>query len=120
MPLSMPFRPGDLVVVVLQSPRERIWGRILGLEASGIALRGVDLTPWEEVLTLVRTGQADQVALGTRFLPMHRVESLYLDEPSSGAPSLAETFLDRTGQDPHAFLADPQPLKTSPRHRRNP
>ena len=107
MPLTMPFQSGDLVVVILQSPRERLWGRLLGLDASGIALRGLDLTPWEEVLTLVRTGQADQVALGTRFLPMHRVEALYLDEASSGAPSLAETFLDRTGQEPNAFLADP-------------
>jgi len=116
MPLSMPFHAGDLVVVVLQAPRERIWGRILGLDASGIGLRGLDLTPWEEVLTLVRTGQADQVSLGTRFLPMHRVEAMYLDETSSGAPSLGEIFLDRTGQDPITFLADPP----SPRHRRNP
>jgi hypothetical protein len=108
MPLTMPFQAGDLVVVVLQSPRERIWGCVLGLDASGIAVRGLDLTPWEEVLTLVRTGEADQVALGTRFLPMHRVEAMYLDEPSSGAPSLAETFLDRTGQDARVFLADSQ------------
>ena len=118
MPLSMPFRPGDLVVVVLHAPRERVWGRILGLEASGVAIRGLDLAPWNEVLGLVRSGQADQVALGTRFLPMHRVETLYLDEPSSGAPSLADTFCERTGQDPHAFLADP-PSPPS-RHRRNP
>ena len=110
MSLMMPFQSGDLVMVVVQSPRERIWGRILGLDASGIAVRGLDLTPWEHVLTLVRTGQADQVALGTRFLPMHRIESMYLDEASSGAPSLAETFLDRTGLDPRIFLADPQPL----------
>lgn len=120
MPLTMPFQSGDLVVVVAQSPRERIWGRLLGLDASGIALRGVDLTPWEEVLTLVRTDQADQVALGTRFLPMHRVEAMYLDEASSGAPSLWETFRDNTGQDPHAFLADPPPSKHSSRHQRNP
>jgi hypothetical protein len=103
----MPFRPGDLVVVILQSPRERLWGCLLGLDASGIALRGLDLTPWEEVLTLVRTGQVEEVALGTRFLPMHRVEAMYLDEASSGAPSLAETFLDRAGLEPRAFLADP-------------
>ena len=120
MSLSMPFRPGDLVVVVLHSPRERVWGRILGLEAAGVAVRGLDLSPWSEVLTLVRTGQADQVALSTRFLPMHRVETLYLDEASSGAPSLAETFHDRTGQDPHAFLADPPAPKPLSRHRRNP
>jgi hypothetical protein len=107
MPLTMPFQSGDLVVVILQSPRERVWGRLLGLDAAGIALRGLDLTPWEEVMTLVRTGQGDQVALGTRFLPMHRVEALYLDEPSSGAPSLAETFRERTGMDPQSFLADP-------------
>jgi hypothetical protein len=120
MPLTMPFHAGDLVVVVLQSPRERLWGRILGLDAAGIALRGVDLVPWEEVLMLVRTGQADQVALGTRFLPMHRVETLYLDEPSSGAPSLADTFRDRTGQDPHVFLADPPSSKPASRPRRTP
>lgn len=107
MILTMPFQSGDLVVVILQAPRERIWGRLLGLDAAGIALRGLDLTPWEEVMTLVRTGQADQVALGTRFTPMHRVEAMYLDETSSGAPSLAQTFQERTGVDPHLFLADP-------------
>ena len=106
MPLTMPFQSGDLVVVVLQSPRERLWGRILGLEAAGIALRGLDLMPWEEVLSIVRRGEADQVALGTRFLPMHRVEAMYLDEASSGAPSLGDVFRVRTGQDPQAFLAD--------------
>ena len=105
MPHSQSFRVGDLVVVVLQSPRERIWGRLLSLEAAGLSVRGLDLTPWEEVLTLVRTEQSDQVALGTRFLPMHRVEAMYLDEASSGAPSLADSFQSRTGQDPHGFLA---------------
>ena len=120
MPLTMPFHAGDLVVVVLQAPRERIWGRILGLDAAGIALRGLDLTPWEGVLALVRAGESDQVALGTRFLPMHRVEAMYLDEPSSGAPSLADVFRNRTGQDARAFLADPLPSGPQTHPRRNP
>lgn len=111
MHLSMPFSPGDLVVVVLHSPRERLWGRLLGLESAGLAIRGLDLSPWEEVLTLVRTGQEDQVALGTRFLPMHRVEVMYLDEPSSGVPSLGWIFQDRTGLDPSAFLGAPTPSR---------
>ncbi len=120
MPLTMPFQPGDLVVVVLHTPRERIWGHLLGLDVSGIALRGLNLTPWEEVLTLVRTEQADQVALGTRFLPMQRVEAMYLDEDSSGAPSLAETFQDRTGRDPRAFLAPSLARRPTPHRRRKP
>ncbi len=120
MPLTMPFQSGDLVVVVLHTPRERIWGCLLGLEASGIALRGLNLTPWEEVLTLVRTGEADQVALSTRFLPMPRIEAMYLDEASSGAPSLAETFRHRTGQDPHVFLAASATPGPAPHRRRKP
>ena len=121
MPLALPFRPGDLVLVVLQQPRERLWGRLLRLDASGIALRGLDLSPWEEVLSLVRTGQADQVALGTRFVPMHRVEAMHLDLPGSGVPSLSEIFQSRTGLDPAAFLADvPTAPIRAPRRRRQP
>ena len=104
MALNLPFAYGQLVVVVLHSPRERIWGALLGLEGHGLALRGIDVAPWEEVLALVRQGQADQISLSTRFVPMHRIESLYLDERSSGVPSLAEVFMDRTGQAPMAFL----------------
>lgn len=106
MAIPIPFASGQLVVLVLREPKERLWGRLLGLEAPGIAVRGVDLIPWEEILALVRRGERDQVALGTRFIPMHRIESLYLDEPSSGVPSLAEEFSQRTGVDPQEFLAD--------------
>ena len=106
MAIPLPFRQGQLVVVMLREPRERLWGRLLGLEAAGIALRGIDVNPWEEVIGFVRRGEADLAALGTRFLPMHRVESLYLDEPSSGVPSLSEDFERRTGRNPLDFLAD--------------
>jgi hypothetical protein len=106
MTIPIPFASGQLVVLVLREPKERIWGRLLGLEGSGIVIRGVDLTPWEEILVLVKRGEQDQVSLATRFLPMHRIESLYLDEPSSGVCSLAEEFLQRTGAEPRDFLAD--------------
>ena len=106
MALSLPFQSGQLVVVVLREPRERVWGRFLGLEAAGVAVRGLDLRPWDEVLSLVRSGAAEQVSINTRFFPMHRVESLYLDEPSSGVESLAQAFLRRTGVDPQDFLKD--------------
>lgn len=106
MSLNLPFARGQLVVVVLHSPRERLWGALLGLEGPGLAIRGIDVAPWEEVLSLVRKGMSDQVSLSTRFVPMHRIESLYLDERSSGVPSLAELFRDRTGIEPAAFLLD--------------
>jgi len=106
MALSLPLTQGQLVVVLLREPRERLWGRLLGLEAAGIALRGIDLSPWEEVLGLVRRGETEMIALSSRFYPMHRVESLYLDEASSGVPSLGEEFRHRTGMEASEFLAD--------------
>ena len=104
MAVSLPFTEGQLVVVVLREPRERVWGRLAGLESAGIAMRGLDLQCWEESLGFVKRGQAAHASLATRFFPMHRVESLYLDEPSSGVPSLAADFARRTGVDPQAFL----------------
>ena len=43
MSQAMPFQPGDLVVVVLQAPRERIWGSLLGLDGAGIRLQGLTI-----------------------------------------------------------------------------
>jgi hypothetical protein len=106
MSLQLPFSHGQLVVVILKDPREKMWGRLLGLESSGLAVRCLDVRVWEEVLALVKRGDQDQVALGTRFFPMHRVESFYLDEPSSGVPSLEIDFNQRTGMDAQVFLND--------------
>lgn len=106
MPLPLPFKSGQFVVVVLREPKERVWGRLLGLETAGLAVRGIELGPWEEVLALVKRGEADLVSLATRYYPMHRVESLYLDEATSGVSSLWEEFLARTGREPSEFLAD--------------
>jgi hypothetical protein len=104
MALTLPFKKGQIVVLVLREPRERVWGRLLGLEPAGLAVRGLSLQVWEETLAMVKRGEGDQVSLGTRFYPMHRVESLYLDEATSGVPSLAEDFLRRTGCGAEGFF----------------
>ena len=108
MGLTLPFHEGQMVVAVLREPRARLWGRLLGLEPAGVALRAVDLQGWEELLARVRAGEGDQVSVSTRFLPMHRVEALYLDEPDAGMPALGERFQQCTGVAPHLFLKDPE------------
>ncbi len=118
MALSMPFQRGQLVVAVFHNPRQKFWGRLLGLEAAGVVIRGVDLAPWEEIMSLVKNGQSDQVSLGTRYVPLHRVESVYLDESTSGALSLGQVFQETTGVDPQVFLADPLPPAAARKARR--
>jgi hypothetical protein len=103
----MPFNRGQLVVLITAGPRERLWGRLVGLEDAGVAIRCMDMATWDESLKLIRQAQSEHVSVSTRFVPMHRVESLYLDEASSGAPSLEQLFRTATGQEAMEFLADP-------------
>jgi hypothetical protein len=106
MSIELPFKPGQLVVVVLGSPREKYWGSLLGLETAGIVQRGLELSQWEQSLSMARGGETDHIGLGTRFFPMHRVVSMYLDEADSGVESLGAIFLSRTGLDPTVFLSE--------------
>ncbi len=107
MALSLPFNRGQLVVLVTIGPRERLWGRLVGLDMAGVAVRAMDMAAWDESLSLIRNGNSEHVSVSTRFVPMHRVECLYLDEASSGAPSLEQLFRNGTNLDPMEFLADP-------------
>ncbi len=104
MALALPFEVGQWVVLVLREPRERMWGRLLGIEAPGIVVRGLDAKMWDESLAMIRQGEGAMVSVGTRFYPMHRVESLYLDEASSGVSSMVDDFRERTLMDPAEFL----------------
>ena len=115
MPISFPFNRGQLVVLVAVNPRERVWGRIIGLEAAGVVIRGMELGSWDENLATIRQGAPEHVSVGTRFVPMHRVESLYLDESIAGAPSMAELFRKNTGLEALDFLADPEPARRTKR-----
>ena len=105
---DFPFEPGRLAVLVLREPRERMWGKLLRLEPAGVALRGIELGQWEQAIAMIKNGETEHVAIGTRFFPMHRVEMMYADEINSGVESLATSFLRRTGIEPMWFLGEPE------------
>ena len=102
--MEMLFKLGQIVVVVLRDPRERYWGAMLDLRSAGIAQRGLEISQWEQALSLIKSGESDQVSLGTRFFPMHRVESMYIDEAHLGVDSMADVFLRKTGIEPAVYL----------------
>ena len=97
-----PFRPGALVIATLANPREKIWGAILHLSPTGLTLRGVDLSSFDDFTAQIRDGEP--FASGVMFFPMHRVERLELDLPEGNLQSLAQRFAQRTGQDPAPIL----------------
>ena len=92
-----PFVAGALVLVTLNSPREKFWGAILDLAPPGLSVRGIELNSFEDVATMVKAGEL--VTPAAVFFPMHRVERIDLDARSGEIPSLAERFFSKTGHD---------------------
>ena len=91
------------VVVSLHNPKEKFWGVILSVQASGITVRGIDLNSFDDWSRGVAKGDGD-MGLSSTFFPIHRVERVTLDETVGSVLSLAETFEARVGQDVLSFL----------------
>jgi hypothetical protein len=91
------------VLVNLQNPKEKFWGVVLSVKASGITIRGIDLSSFDDWSRAAAKGDGD-MGLSTTFFPIHRVERVTLDESVGSVLSLAETFEARVGQDVWSFL----------------
>jgi hypothetical protein len=92
-----PFTKGAVVLVTLNTPREKLWGAVLDISPSGIAMRGIDLNSFDDFARLINAGENATPA--SVFFPMHRVERIELDARNGDIPSLSERFENRTGRD---------------------
>ena len=88
---------GALVVVNLHSPREKMWGVVLRMDAMGLTIRGIDLSSFDDwVSEIARGAENMMMGLSTLFIPMHRVEKIVMDQTSGAAHSCSESFEHRT------------------------
>jgi len=88
------FAAGVVVLVTLNSPREKFWGSILDISPAGLSVRGLDLNSFDDFVGLVRAGEP--ASLGAVFFPMHRVERVEIDARNGDIPSLQERFHSKT------------------------
>jgi Bacterial regulatory protein, Fis family len=91
------------VLVSLQNPKEKIWGVLVAVQASGITVQGIDLNSFDDWSRGVGRGDRE-MGLSTVFFPIHRVERVSLDETVGSVLSLVETFEARAGQDVWSYL----------------
>ena len=97
-----PFAHGALVLITLNSPREKFWGAVLEINPAGISVRGVDLNSFDEITGMLRA--EDHVQPATVFFPLNRLERMELDVSNSPIPSLAERFQSKSGRPAAKFL----------------
>ena len=87
----------SIVIVSLNAPREKVWGRLLSLDGAGVTIQGIDLNGFDDWLKQVIEAEPSLLPLTTVFYPMHRVERVAQDEPAGDIPSIAERFRRRVG-----------------------
>ena len=92
-----PFAEHSVVLVTLNSPREKYWGAVIAISAAGVSLRGIDLHSFEDFARQVKNGE--EVQPNSVFFPMHRVERMELDARNGEIPSMQERFATKAGRE---------------------
>ncbi|HEU5400614.1 MAG TPA: hypothetical protein VFU86_04605 [Terriglobales bacterium] len=90
-----PFDHGAMVLVTLNSPREKFWGAVLAMTTAGVCIRGISLESLDDFAHQIKNGESADPAVV--FFPMHRVERIELDARDGEVPSLSERFLGKSG-----------------------
>jgi hypothetical protein len=91
------FEPSALVILNLVSPKEKFFGVLTALSPAGITLRGINLDSFEDWLRQLAHRDEPNLDLITMFVPLFRVERIFLDEPSGSIKSYAQRFEEVVG-----------------------
>lgn len=111
----MSLGPGALITVHLVNPTEKFWGILERLEPAGIVFRGISLDFFEEWVNELASGRGSPLGSSTMFVPLFRVEKVFLDEQVGEVESYHRRFERRTGLSAASALGvdvaggDPQP-----------
>jgi hypothetical protein len=104
------MEPGSIVILHLQNPTEKLWGVLERLNEHGITLRGLNLTSFDDWMAQAVTEDGPPaIGLATMFVPMMRVERLFLDEQVGAVESYCQRFERRVGRSVYDHLGMPVP-----------
>lgn len=92
----MKIETGEIVILTLHSPREKLWGILQEINPTGVYIRGIDLNAFDD---FIRSANNEEHLYGFSniFFPLWRVERLGRDEHNGDIPPLYEQFESRTG-----------------------
>ncbi len=97
---------GSLVILHCGSPKEKMWGVVVRLDAVGLVLRGLELGAVDDWLRQLRTASEAMIAPTTFFVPIHRVLRIDLDESGPAIEGIGDRIRRATGRDVRADLLE--------------
>lgn len=98
------FEKSALVIVNLVNPREKFFGVLTSLSAAGVTMRGINLDAFDDWVRQVAKDDDSDLDLITMFLPLFRVERIFLDEASGQIKSFSQRFEDAVGTSIQKYL----------------
>ncbi len=101
------MEPGEFVILHLRGPTEKFWGLLVELSALGVILRGLNVGSFDDWVAQART-EEETIGLSTMFVPMQRVERLFLDEQVGAVESYSQRFERQVGVSVEEFLDLPR------------
>jgi hypothetical protein len=98
------FDKSSLVIVNLVNPREKFFGILAALSAAGVTMRGINLDSFDDWIHQIARNEEVDLDMVTMFVPLFRVERIFLDEPTGAVKSYSQRFEDVTGKSIQQFL----------------
>lgn len=98
------FETGAIIILHLVNPSEKFWGVLDRLDSTGVAVRGINISSFDDWMLQVAKEDSPSLGLATMFLPLFRVERIFLDERVGAVESYSDRFESRTGLSVAAYL----------------
>jgi len=98
------FEPSSLVIVNLVTPKEKFFGVLKALSPAGVTIRAINLDAFDDWVRQIARDDEPNLDLVTMFVPLFRVERIFLDEPSGDIKSYSERFEDIVGSSVREYL----------------
>ena len=98
------LEPNSIVIAHLSNPNEQFWGVLEDLNPSGVTLRAINVSSFDDWSYQVARGGARSLGLSTMFVPLFRVERIFLDEQVGEVESYRQRFEQRVGEPVESIL----------------
>ncbi|HBL30571.1 MAG TPA: hypothetical protein DD490_27365 [Acidobacteria bacterium] len=98
------IRPGAIVIVHLVNPTEKLWGVLQELGLPGLTIRALNLSSFDDWMAQAVRPEDQTLGLSTMFVPLFRVERIFLDEPVGEVESYRQRFAKRVGVPVERYL----------------
>jgi hypothetical protein len=94
----------SIVIAHLVNPTEKFWGVLLNLDSSGLTLRGMNVASFDDWMFQIARQDERTLGLSTMFVPLSRVERIFLDEQIGEVESYRQRFEHNVGQSIEGLL----------------